>query len=179
MNKNVIAALLVSVFASAVAAESIKDIQVKGSGRVDPAVIRSYLRSKTGDTYDPQVINDDLKNLFATGLFCSISFSFEGQKLFIQVSENPILNEIAFEGMSAVPEDMVKKDYRDTLPKISLPTLLLYGGEKNQVFPTPLGKWVQSQIPNSELVIFSDSGHAPFWEESEKYNESIIRFIKE
>ena len=55
---------------------------------------------------------------------------------------------------------------------------ILYGGEKNQVFPTPLGKWVQSQIPNSELVIFNDSGHAPFWEESEKYNESIIRFIE-
>ncbi len=110
MNKNVIAALLVSVFASAVAAESIKDIQVKGSGRVDPTVIQSYLRSKIGDTYDSQLVNDDLKNLFATGLFSSISFSFEGQKLFIQVSENPILNEIAFEGMSAVPEDMVKKE---------------------------------------------------------------------
>jgi outer membrane protein insertion porin family len=110
MNKNVIAALLVSVFASAVAAESIKDIQVKGSGRIDPAVIQSYLRSKIGDSYDSQLINDDLKNLFATGLFSSISFSFEGQKLFIQVSENPILNEIAFEGMSAVPEDMVKKE---------------------------------------------------------------------
>ena len=110
MNKNVIAALLVSVFASAVAAESIKDIQVKGSGRVDPSIIQSYLRSKSGDTYDSQLVNDDLKNLFATGLFSSISFSFEGQTLFIQVSENPILNEIAFEGMSAVPEDMVKKE---------------------------------------------------------------------
>lgn len=110
MNKNVIAALLTTVFASTVAAESIKDIQVKGSGRVDPTVIQSYLRSKIGDTYDSQLINDDLKNLFATGLFSSISFSFEGQKLFIQVSENPILNEIAFEGMSAVPEDMVKKE---------------------------------------------------------------------
>ncbi|MDP3936228.1 MAG: POTRA domain-containing protein, partial [Alphaproteobacteria bacterium] len=94
MNKNVIAALLVNVFASAVAAESIKDIQVKGSGRVDPTVIQSYLRSKIGDAYDSQLINDDLKNLFATGLFSSISFSFEGQRLFIQVSENPILNEI-------------------------------------------------------------------------------------
>ncbi|MDP3641370.1 MAG: POTRA domain-containing protein, partial [Alphaproteobacteria bacterium] len=110
MNKNVIAALLVSVFASAVAAESIKDIQVKGSGRVDPSIIQSYLRSKSGDTYDSQLVNDDLKNLFAAGLFSSISFSFEGQTLFIQVSENPILNEIAFEGMSAVPEDMVKKE---------------------------------------------------------------------
>lgn len=110
MNKNVIAALLVSVFASAVAAESIKDIQVKGSGRIDPSVIRSYLRSKLGDNYDAQVINDDLKNLFATGLFSSISFSFEGQKLFIHVAENPIINEIAFEGMSAIPEDMLKKE---------------------------------------------------------------------
>lgn len=110
MNKNVIATLLATVFASTVAAESIKDIQVKGSGRVDPSVIQSYLRSKIGDAYDDQLINDDLKNLFATGLFNSISFSFEGEKLFIQVSENPILNEIAFEGMSAVPEDMVKKE---------------------------------------------------------------------
>lgn len=102
--------LLMSVFASEVMAESIKGIQVKGSGRVDPAVIHSYLRSKVGDRYDPQLVNDDLKNLFATGLFSSISFSFEGEKLIINVAENPVLNEVAFEGMSALPEDMVKKE---------------------------------------------------------------------
>ena len=105
---------------------------------------------------------------------------------FSQLPDDEILEEMLIntyltptETVAEFVEDMVEKDYRDALPKISLPTLLLYGGEKNQVFPTPLGKWVQSQIPNSELVIFSDSGHAPFWEESEKYNESIIRFIKE
>ncbi len=105
---------------------------------------------------------------------------------FSQLPDDEILEEMLIntyltptETVAEFVEDMVEKDYRDALPKISLPTLLLYGGEKNQVFPTPLGKWVQSQIPNSELVIFSDSGHAPFWEESEKYNESIIRFIEE
>jgi outer membrane protein insertion porin family len=110
MNKSVVAVLLASVYASSLSAESIKGIQVKGGGRVDPAVIQSYLRSKVGDHYDLQLVNDDLKNLFATGLFSSVSFSFEGQRLIIHVVENPILNEIAFEGMSALPEDMVRKE---------------------------------------------------------------------
>lgn len=110
MNKSVLAVLLATVFASSLAAESIKGIQVKGSGRVDPSVVQSYLRAKIGDSYDVQLVNDDLKNLFATGLFNSVSFSFEGQQLIIHVSENPILNEIAFEGMSALPEDMVRKE---------------------------------------------------------------------
>lgn len=110
MNKNVMAVLLATVFASSLAAESIKGVQVKGSGRIDPAVVQSYLRSKVGDTYDVQLVNDDLKNLFATGLFSSVSFSFEGQQLIIRVVENPILNEIAFEGMSALPEEMVRKE---------------------------------------------------------------------
>jgi len=104
------AVLLMTVFASELSGESIKGIQVKGSGRIDPAVIHSYLRSKVGDTYDSQAVNDDLKNLFATGLFSNVSFSFERETLIIHVAENPVLNEIAFEGMSALPEDMVKKE---------------------------------------------------------------------
>lgn len=95
---------------SELAAESIKTIKIDGSKRVDPAVIQSYLRSKIGDTYDSQLINSDLKNLFATGLFSSISFSFENETLVIHVIENPILNEVAFEGMSALPEEIVKKE---------------------------------------------------------------------
>jgi outer membrane protein insertion porin family len=110
MTKRVISILFATIIASELMAESIQGIQIKGNGRVDPAVIQSYLRSKIGDTYDPQLINEDLKNLFATGLFSSVSFSFEGERLVIQVAENPVLNEIAFEGMSALPEDIVKKE---------------------------------------------------------------------
>lgn len=110
INKNLLAAFLTTVFFSEVAGETIKGIQVKGGGRVDHAVVQSYLRSKVGDAYDAQLVNNDLKNLFATGLFNSLSFSFENAILYIHIAENPILNEIAFEGMSALPEDMVKKE---------------------------------------------------------------------
>jgi pimeloyl-ACP methyl ester carboxylesterase len=103
---------------------------------------------------------------------------------FNQIPNDQILEEMLIntyltptEVVAEFVDDMAKKDYRDMLSTINLPTLLLYGGEKNQVFPTSLGQWMQMQIPNSELVIFNDSGHAPFWEESNKYNKSIINFI--
>ena len=105
---------------------------------------------------------------------------------FNQTPNDEILEEMLIntyltptEVVAELVDDMVKNDFRSMLPTINLPTLLLYGGDKNQVFPTPVGSWVHSQIPNSKLVIFNDSGHAPFWEESEKYNESIINFISE
>jgi len=103
---------------------------------------------------------------------------------FNQMPNDEILEEMLIntyltptEVVAEFVDDMIKNDYRDMLHTISLPTLLLYGGEKNQVFPTAVGEWVQKEIPHSQLVIFNNSGHAPFWEESEKYNRSIIDFV--
>ncbi len=35
------------------------------------------------------------------------------------------------------------------------------------------------RILQSELVVFEESGHAPFWEEPEKFNREIARFADE
>ncbi len=110
MNKSLISALVFNLMVSSVAAEAIQRISVLGSSRVDPAIVLSYLRTKSGDSYDAKLINQDLKNIFATGLFSSVSFSFKSGILSINVKENPIINEISFEGMSALPEDMVKRE---------------------------------------------------------------------
>ncbi|MBT3992949.1 MAG: alpha/beta hydrolase [Gammaproteobacteria bacterium] len=103
---------------------------------------------------------------------------------FNQMPNDEILEEMLIntyltptEVVAEFVDDMVKNDYRDMLHTITLPTLLLYGGDKNQVFPTAVGDWIQKEIPHSQLVIFNNSGHAPFWEESKKYNRSIIDFV--
>ncbi len=78
---------------------------------------------------------------------------------------------------TAMLNDMVPRDYRRQLPEIGVPTLLLYG-EQSAVFPGPLGEWMHEQIPNSELVVFPESGHSPFWEEPEKFNVEIADFVR-
>lgn len=111
MHKKVLAALLgVSIGFSSVFGAVIKRIDVKGGVRVDAAVVKSYMRSGAGSEYNEQVINSDLKNLFASGLFSSVSASFQDGVLVLTVAENPILNEIAFEGLSSLPEDILKKE---------------------------------------------------------------------
>lgn len=77
---------------------------------------------------------------------------------------------------TAMLEDMVPRDFRDHLPTIDVPTLLLYG-EQSKIFPGPLGEWMHERIPDSELVLFDESGHNPFWEEPEKFNTELLAFV--
>ncbi|WP_336345978.1 alpha/beta fold hydrolase [Halalkalicoccus ordinarius] len=77
---------------------------------------------------------------------------------------------------TAMLNDLVPKDFRDHLPRIDVPTLLLYG-EHSAVFPGPLGEWMHEQIPDSDLVTFAESGHSPFWEEPEKFNTELAEFV--
>jgi non-heme chloroperoxidase len=75
-------------------------------------------------------------------------------------------------------EDMVKADYRDVVPTIKEQTLLIYGGPKNHTLPTAIGPWMKSQIANSELAVFEESGHCPFIEEPDKFNDVLGDFIR-
>lgn len=75
-------------------------------------------------------------------------------------------------------DDMVKQDVRSQLPGLGLPTLLLYGGSRNKILPTRVGRWMQEQIPGSRLVEFERSGHMPFLEEPDEFNASLLEFVR-
>jgi len=78
--------------------DPIGDIQVEGTQRIEPDTVRSYMAISPGDPFDADKIDKALKNLFATGLFADVNFRREGNTLIVKVVENPIINQIAFEG---------------------------------------------------------------------------------
>jgi non-heme chloroperoxidase len=78
---------------------------------------------------------------------------------------------------TAIVSDFFESDLRDVVHEIDVPTLLLYG-EQSMIYPSAVGSWMNRQIPNSELVLFSDSGHCPFWEEYDTFNGEIASFVK-
>ncbi|WP_439486426.1 alpha/beta fold hydrolase [Blastomonas fulva] len=73
-------------------------------------------------------------------------------------------------------EDMIAADYREDLPGIDLPTLLIYGRMNNVPIPSELGQWIAGQIPGARLDRFSDAGHSPFHEQPERFNALISDF---
>jgi outer membrane protein insertion porin family len=76
----------------------IREIQVVGNRRVEPETVRSYLKFNAGDVYDPGKVDESLKTLFATGLFSDVRIDREASGVVITVVENPVINQVAFEG---------------------------------------------------------------------------------
>jgi outer membrane protein insertion porin family len=101
----VLAALIVLQPLSAEAQTVIRDVRVVGAERIEPTTVRSYLNLKPGDAMTRDSLEDSLKGLFATGLFADVSLNQDGDVLVVNVVENPIINEIAFEGNDKLEDE--------------------------------------------------------------------------
>ncbi|MBN9264759.1 MAG: outer membrane protein assembly factor BamA, partial [Hyphomicrobium sp.] len=76
----------------------VREIQVAGNRRVEPETVRSYLRFSVGDAYNEGRVNQSITALFATGLFSDVRIERNGGAVVVTVVENPVINQIAFEG---------------------------------------------------------------------------------
>lgn len=66
-------------------------------------------------------------------------------------------------------------DLRADIAKITIPTLILHG-KKDKICSFDLANQMKAGIQNSQLVVFENSGHSLFLEETEKFNRELIKF---
>lgn len=90
---------------SAAAQEKIREIRINGAQRVEPSTVLTYLGVRVGEEATSETLNVALKNLYATGLFADVAMKQDRGVLMVDVTENPIINEIAFEGNDKVKDE--------------------------------------------------------------------------
>jgi outer membrane protein insertion porin family len=97
---------------AAAPAPTILHIVVRGTQRIEPATVLSYISLHEGDPYQPQIADRALKALFATGLFSDVRVNWEAptSTLLITVVESPIINQIDYEGNSKVSTKDLQKE---------------------------------------------------------------------
>ncbi|HTI00510.1 MAG TPA: outer membrane protein assembly factor BamA [Acidisoma sp.] len=78
--------------------DTIHAVEVKGNRRIEAGTIESYMLLGPGDPFDSRRIDQSLKTLYATGLFQNVSISRVGNDLVVDVAENPVIAQVAFEG---------------------------------------------------------------------------------
>lgn len=88
-------------------AQTITEVVVEGTQRIDPATVRSYLLLRPGDQVDADKLDRSMKALFATGLFSDVTIDRQGSRLVAKVVENPIVNRIQFEGNRKLADDVL------------------------------------------------------------------------
>ena len=102
-------------------AQSASSIAIQGNRRVEADTIRSYFRAGPGGRLGAAEIDEGLKALYATGLFSDVRTSNAGGRLVVTVVENPVINQVAFEGNKKAKDDQLKLEVqskaRGTLSK--------------------------------------------------------------
>jgi outer membrane protein insertion porin family len=91
-------------------AQVVREIRVEGNRRVEPETVRSYLQFSVGDAYDAGKVDRSIKALFSTGLFADVSIDMSGSAVIVTVTENPVINEVAFEGNSEVDTETLRNE---------------------------------------------------------------------
>ena len=89
---------------------NIQRIVVEGTQRIEPDSVLSYLLLRQGQPYDPAVADRSLKVLFDTGLFSDVRMDWDGMTLTVRVVENPILNQVVYEGNSNLSDTDLNKE---------------------------------------------------------------------
>ncbi|HVT00502.1 MAG TPA: alpha/beta hydrolase [Solirubrobacterales bacterium] len=72
--------------------------------------------------------------------------------------------------------DLGDLDHRELMPQLTVPTLLCVGAADVVVDPRT-SHAAGELLPNSTVIEFADSGHAPFIEEQEKFETEALAFI--
>jgi outer membrane protein insertion porin family len=102
--------LMLALAGTAAAQDTIREIDVVGVQRTEASTVKSYLLVQPGDPFDDARIDRSLKSLFATGLFADVSISRDGDRLIVNVVENPIVNRVAFEGNRKIDDETLESE---------------------------------------------------------------------
>jgi outer membrane protein insertion porin family len=94
---------------------AIQHIVVQGAQRIEPATVLSYISIHEGEAYSEEATDRSLKSLFATGLFADVKINWDAPSstLTINVVENPIINQVVFEGNDKVSEKDLNKEVQE------------------------------------------------------------------
>lgn len=88
----------------------VQRIIVRGAERIEESTILSYLPITVGERVDSQRIDDALKTLFRTDLFADVQIQLQDADLIVRVAENPIINQVVFEGNHELKEEKLRDE---------------------------------------------------------------------
>lgn len=84
----------------------------------------------------------------------------------------------AFQRNEITPDGRARTNFADRLAEVETPTLLVHG-ESDPLFPAAWARRAHERIPDSELVVFENCGHWPTREYPEKFDETLLGFLRE
>lgn len=105
--------------------------------------------------------------------FSMLCYTSENRDQYAAQADPGVLNlDIAF----ALGNEIAQLDLQPSLAEFQLPVLIITGRFDTNVAPIVAFR-LHQQIPGSQLVVFEQSGHLPFYEEPTLFAETVSAFL--
>jgi pimeloyl-ACP methyl ester carboxylesterase len=70
-------------------------------------------------------------------------------------------------------------DFRDDLPQINVPTLIIHGDADKTVPIESSGELTANALPNAQYIVYEGAPHGLFYTEKDRLTEDLIAFVQE
>ena len=87
------------IFITSAVSEILKKIEITGNKRISNETIIIFSEVKINDQINKSKLDKVIKNLYQTNFFRNISLNFKNQILFLNVEENPIIENLEINGI--------------------------------------------------------------------------------
>ena len=88
---------------------TLKDIKIEGNMRVEDDGIRLHLKSRTGDSFDPATVDQDVKAIYRMGFFDDVKADLTPDGVLIYtVKEKPYVREVKIQGAAQVAKEKIE-----------------------------------------------------------------------
>lgn len=79
------------------------------------------------------------------------------------------------EGYASVAEAIAEWDFREELPRVDAPTLIVSGADDAATPPEGHGSTMAELIPDARLVVLEQAAHLLSWEQAERVNTLLVQ----
>jgi pimeloyl-ACP methyl ester carboxylesterase len=82
------------------------------------------------------------------------------------------------ESMRTALRGLAEADQRDLLPRIGVPTLLIWG-DRDARSPLSVARTIEQAIPDAKLVVIPGAGHMSNLEQPDPFNDAVREFCRD
>jgi len=159
----------------------VKQIDIRGSRKIDEATIRFKLKTKVGDPFSLEKAREDVKGLYRLGFYDDVGVDAEvfegGLKVTFILTEKPTIREVKIRGNKQIATDKIKEKLALTEGGVYNPQAVSSNAERVRLFYEEEGYYQAKVVPQVAKVAEGDVSVTLQIDEGKKFEISTVRIL--
>ena len=140
----------------------VESVDIQGNRRLRDEDLLYYIKTRTGDVYDPAALERDLKELLSLNFFDKTATRVltedgvrGGVNVIFEVRELPIIRDLVFSGSKAISESDILKEFREK--RVGISKEAVYDPVKARAATRTLREMLAAKgYPNAKVTVQED-----------------------